>query len=127
MCCSFDVFTIIGWLAGEVADSRYMSEEAFVKATGTADKELLAVGGQEFELVSDTHQLNALFGHLAFQVLPIVAALCVVLLIVDGTHNVSSREPPLVVLLVPHGPHFTVIEKAYGLFLYSYYPFHLFY
>ena len=32
-------------IAGEIADSRYMSEEAFVKATGTADKELFIVPG----------------------------------------------------------------------------------
>ena len=32
-------------IAGEIADSRYMSEEAFVKATGTVDKELFIVPG----------------------------------------------------------------------------------
>ncbi len=32
-------------IAGEIADSRYMSEEAFVKATRTADKELFIVPG----------------------------------------------------------------------------------
>ena len=32
-------------IAGEKADSRYMSEEAFVKATATADKELFLVPG----------------------------------------------------------------------------------
>lgn len=32
-------------IAGEKADSRYMSEEAFAKATGTADKELFIVPG----------------------------------------------------------------------------------
>ena len=32
-------------IAGEVADSRYMSEEAFAKATHTADKELFIVPG----------------------------------------------------------------------------------
>ena len=32
-------------IAGEIADSRYMSEEAFAKATGTADKELFIVPG----------------------------------------------------------------------------------
>ena len=32
-------------IAGEIADSRYMSEEAFVKATSTADKELFIVPG----------------------------------------------------------------------------------
>lgn len=30
-------------IAGEKADSRYMSEEAFAKATGTSDKELLLI------------------------------------------------------------------------------------
>ena len=30
-------------IAGEKADSRYMSEEAFAKATSTADKELFIV------------------------------------------------------------------------------------
>lgn len=32
-------------IVGEVADSRYMSEEAYQKATGTADKELFIVPG----------------------------------------------------------------------------------
>lgn len=32
-------------IAGEIADSRYMSEEAFAKASGTADKELFIVPG----------------------------------------------------------------------------------
>lgn len=32
-------------IAGEIADSRYMSEEAFVKATRTADKEMFIVPG----------------------------------------------------------------------------------
>ena len=32
-------------IAGEIADSRYMSEEAFAKATSTADKELFIVPG----------------------------------------------------------------------------------
>ena len=32
-------------IAGEIADSRYMSEEAFAKATSTADKELFIVAG----------------------------------------------------------------------------------
>ncbi len=32
-------------IAGEIADSRYMSEEAFAKACGTADKELFIVPG----------------------------------------------------------------------------------
>lgn len=32
-------------IAGEIADSRYMSEEAFVRATSTADKELFLVPG----------------------------------------------------------------------------------
>ena len=32
-------------MAGEKADSRYMSEEAFAKATGTVDKELFIVPG----------------------------------------------------------------------------------
>jgi len=32
-------------IAGEIADSRYMSEEAFAKASGTADKQLFIVPG----------------------------------------------------------------------------------
>jgi fermentation-respiration switch protein FrsA (DUF1100 family) len=32
-------------IAGEIADSRYMSEEAFAKANRTADKELFIVPG----------------------------------------------------------------------------------
>ena len=69
----------------------------------------------EFEVVSDTNQLNTVFGHLALQVLPIVAALFIVLFVIDGSHNVSSREPPLAMLLVPHGPHLAIVEKPYRL------------
>ena len=65
----------------------------------------------EFEVVSDTNQLNTVFGHLAFQVLPIVAAFFVVLFVIDSTHDVSSREPPLAVFLVPYGSHLSVVEK----------------
>ena len=35
-------------IAGEKADSRYMSEEAFAKATGTADKQLLIIPGATY-------------------------------------------------------------------------------
>jgi hypothetical protein len=65
----------------------------------------------EFEVVSDTNQLNTVFGHLALQVLPIVAALFIVLFVIDGSHNVSSREPPLAMFLVPNGSNFSVVEK----------------
>ena len=77
---------------------------------------LLTIGSLEFEVVSDTNQLNTIFGELAFQVLPIVTTLFIILFIVDGPHNVSSREPPLAVFLVPDGSHLSIVEKPDGLF-----------
>ena len=48
-----------------------------------------------------------------FEPTPVVARLHIIILIIDGTHDVYSREPPLVVLIIPHGSHFAIIEKAY--------------
>ena len=79
----------------------------------------------EFEVVSDTNQLNPIFGHLAFQVFPIVAGLLIVALVVDGANYIRSRvlwlanlmsQPPFVVFLVPHRSHLAVIIESYRLF-----------
>ena len=51
---------------------------------------LLNIRSQEFEVVSDTNQLNTLFGHLTFQVLPIVAAFRIIVLVVNSTHNICG-------------------------------------
>ena len=77
---------------------------------------LFAVRSLEFELVSGTNQFDTLFTKFTFQIFPVVATLGVVLLIVNGPHDVCGREPPLIVLLVPNGPYFTVIEKTDRLF-----------
>ena len=77
---------------------------------------LFAVKSLEFELVSGTNLFDTLFTKFTFQIFPVVATLGVVLLIVNGPHDVCGREPPLIVLLVPNGPYFTVIEKTDRLF-----------
>lgn len=56
---------------------------------------LLAIRSLKLEVVSDTNQFDPLLGHLTLQVFPIVPALLVIVLIIDGTYNVNGREPPL--------------------------------
>ena len=101
--------------------SRFLMGSASVKLRLMASKSrsqcvslaLLPVGGHEFEVVSDTHQLDAIMGHLAFQVFPIVAAFCVVFLIVDGAHDIRGREPPFGVFLIPNCTNHVVIVESY--------------
>ena len=82
-------------------------------AVQSISKALFAVGSLEFEVVSDTHELNAISRKLLFKPSPIVTSLHIIIFIVDGTHDVSSREPPLAVFLVPNGSYFAVVEKAF--------------
>ena len=96
---------VVGVILGKCMNTRIIKS-----VSGT----LLTVGSPKFELVSDTNQLDTLLGHLAFQVFPIVAAFFVVYLIVNSTHDIRGREPPLAVLLVPYGTHLVVIIKTYG-------------
>ena len=65
---------------------------------------LLAVGRHKLELVSVTHELNAVGFQFLFQPTPVMSSLLVVRLVIDGSHNICSLEPPLAVLLVPNGP-----------------------
>ena len=67
----------------------------------------------EFEVVSNTNQLNTLRIEFLFQPSPVVTSLHIVVFIVDGPHNVCSREPPLAVLVIPDGPHLAVVEESY--------------
>lgn len=69
------------------------------------------------EVVSETNQLDAILGHLPFQVLPVVAAFLVVVLFIDGSDKIHSLEPPFGMLLIPNGPHLAVAPKAYGFLL----------
>ena len=84
---------------------------------------LLAVGCHKLEVVSDTHELNTVGRQFLFQPTPIVTSFLVVLFIVDGAYDIGGgvlrlaslmSQPPLAVLLVPHGPHLVVVEKTYG-------------
>ena len=50
----------------------------------------LTIRSLEFEVVSDTNQLNSLLCHLDFQVFPIVAASCIIVFVIDGTHDVCG-------------------------------------
>ena len=76
---------------------------------------MLSIWGLEFEVVSDANQLNALFGHFALEIFPIVTAFGIIVFVVDGSDNVCGGEPPLAVLLVPNGPNFSVVKETYGL------------
>ena len=87
-------------------------------AVQSISKALFAVGSLEFEVVSDTHELNAISRKLLFKPSPIVTSLHIIIFIVDSTHDVSSREPPLAVFLVPNGSYFAVVEKADRLLTY---------
>lgn len=89
---------------------RYMSMQSY-ESVGRA---LLAVGCLKFEVVSDTHELNAVVRQFLFQPTPIVTGFLVVLFIVDGANYIGGGEPPLAVLLVPNGSHLVVVEKTYG-------------
>ena len=66
----------------------------------------------EFEVVSNTNQLNTLRIEFLFQPSPVVTSLHIVVFIVDGPHNVCSREPPLAMFLVPNGSNFSIVEKS---------------
>lgn len=65
----------------------------FGQGLHTIGSALFSVKSLEFELMSDTHELNTFFSHFAFQVFPIVTPFGVVLLVIDGTNNVSGQEP----------------------------------
>lgn len=81
---------------------------------------LLAVRSLKFEPESGTHELNALPIQLTLKPTPIVAGLCIDRLVIDGAHNVGSRKPPAVVLVIPNRPHFAVIKKRIDFLLISY-------
>lgn len=67
----------------------------------------------QFEVVSDAHELNTICIEFLLEPSPIVTSLYIVVFIVDGTYDVSRREPPLIVGIIPYGSHFAIIEKAY--------------
>ena len=75
---------------------------------------LFAVWRLKLELVSDTHELNAVGRQFLFQPTPIVTSFLIVLLIVDSPHDVGGGELPFSVLLVPNSTNFVVIIKTYG-------------
>ena len=81
-------------------------------AVQSIGKTLFAVRSLEFEVVSDAHELNAIGIEFLFQPSPIVASLHIVILVVNGTHDVCCREPPLTVFLVPDCSYFAVVEEA---------------
>ena len=55
-------------------------------------KPLLAIRSLEFEVVSDAHELNAICSKFLFQPSPIVTSFHIVILIIDGTHDIRSRK-----------------------------------
>ena len=75
---------------------------------------LLPVWGFEFEVVSDTNELDAIIKKLLLKPTPVVTGLQIIFLIIDGTDNVSGREPPFGMLLIPNRADLPVIEKTYG-------------
>ena len=69
----------------------------------------LAVGGEEFQLVTICNQLIARNGHAMFEDLPVIARILAV-----GKHgyNIHHRKQPSVGGIVPGGAHFSVIKEA---------------
>ncbi len=78
---------------------------------------LFAVGNNNFQFVSAIHELNAIMFQPAFKPTPIVTGLGIVRLIINSAHNVSNRELPTVVFVIPDRPHLAIIEKPYRLLI----------
>ena len=53
---------------------------------------LLAIRSLEFEVVSDAHELNAICSKFLFQPSPIVTSFHIVILVIDGTHNIRAEN-----------------------------------
>ena len=51
---------------------------------------LFTIWSLEFEVVSDTHELNALCIELLFEPTPVVTSFHIIVLIIDGTHDVCG-------------------------------------
>ena len=64
------------------------------------------------ELVSATNQFVLLILQLCFEILPIVSCLLIIILLVDCCNDIKYREPPLIMVIVPYCPYFTVVEEA---------------
>ncbi len=76
----------------------------------------LAVRRFKLEVVSATHDLDPGTRQLPFQLPPIIGSLDIIVLIVDGSHDIYCGKPPAIALVVPYGTVFPVVEKAYGFF-----------
>src|SRR5260370_41387615 len=61
---------------------------------------VLAVGGRQFHLVTDCHQLTAFFSQPFFQFVPVFPCGCWIRLLRQHLHNVHYGKPPSLGLLV---------------------------
>ena len=77
-------FFFVGSLACNSANAILMAS--------SISKSLLAIRSLEFEVVSDAHELNAICSKFLFQPSPIVTSFHIVILIIDGTHDIRSRK-----------------------------------
>ena len=64
------------------------------------------------QLVSGANHFASFILKFGLQVLPVVARFLVVLLFVDGTHDIQNREPPKSLFLVPNGANLIVLIES---------------
>ena len=88
---SFGRINPIGFRSFFVGSLACNSANAILMASSIS-KSLLAIRSLEFELVSDAHELNAICSKFLFQPSPIVTSFHIVILIIDGTHDIRSRK-----------------------------------
>ena len=68
-----------------------LSHRFYALSINHIGKTLFTIWSLEFEVVSDTNQLNAILNKLSFQVLPIVSRFLIILLIVDCSSSQTAR------------------------------------
>ena len=88
---SFGRINPIGFRSFFVGSLACNSANAILMASSIS-KSLLAIRSLEFKLVSDAHELNAICSKFLFQPSPIVTSFHIVILIIDGTHDIRSRK-----------------------------------
>ena len=88
---SFGRINPIGFRSSFAGSLDCSSANAILMASSIS-KSLLAIRSLEFELVSDAHELNAICSKFLFQPSPIVTSFHIVILIINGTHDIRSRK-----------------------------------
>ena len=72
----------------------------------------LTISSTQFQLVSGTNQLISFLAKFGLKILPVVAILLVVRLVIDSSHHILDRKPPLGILLIPNGSDLMVFIET---------------